>query len=541
MLSGFRPGFRLETLGSVVTLLGSADSSLDRMRVQKTRSVVRWPVVLAEGIGLLANLHPESEPMCEANSVSPVDAPSLPRARREMFSAFLLIVLLAAMAGKFALERRLEGYNRTLHVAPLTVVRRIFPEAAGVSPRHSGKGYDVTDTVGNVIGHVMHSESSGKTFTGYGGPIHLLIGISADGTVSGLALLPNRESSSFIEYLEEEGLFDVWTGKPVSVAADLPVDAISGATLSSRAIIRTVKATLSVSSEPERKIPVREWLIPVSWREWVAWSGLLTGLLIFTRRFLTGRLRWPGRLAVVVMVGFIGGTSLSSAVLAGWCREGLPTDLFTPVLITAVLSAAIALVSGRNFYCTSLCPFGAFQELAAHLPWIRRIRVPAALGRCLLWLRGWVLAALFLSVFAGILGDLTYVEPFAAFQFRVCPREVLGLALLLLLLSAFIPRFWCRYVCPTGYFLECLRGQSVNDHRRSSRERVLTLILIAMLAIELVSFYRAGVTSATTGRFPMEEISPGGPKGGDGRLPRNSSPAGNTWPDWSGGEDSEGG
>ena len=45
-------------------------------------------------------------------------------------------------------------------------------------------------------------------------------------------------------------------------------------------------------------------------------------------------------------------------------------------------------------------------------------------------------------------------EPFAAFLFRTAPPVALVLAGVFIILSVFVPRPYCRFVCPTGTLLK---------------------------------------------------------------------------------------
>jgi polyferredoxin len=45
-------------------------------------------------------------------------------------------------------------------------------------------------------------------------------------------------------------------------------------------------------------------------------------------------------------------------------------------------------------------------------------------------------------------------EPFAAFLFRTAPPVALTLALGFTILSMFVPRPYCRFVCPTGSLIK---------------------------------------------------------------------------------------
>ncbi len=59
-------------------------------------------------------------------------------------------------------------------------------------------------------------------------------------------------------------------------------------------------------------------------------------------------------------------------------------------------------------------------------------------------------AALMLLMITGVWFDWMDYEPFSAFLFTTASPIVIGVALAFVALSVFIPRPYCRFVCPTG-------------------------------------------------------------------------------------------
>ena len=153
----------------------------------------------------------------------------------------------------------------------------------------------------------------------------------------------------------------------------------------------------------------------------------------------------------VAVLGVWNGLFLSTARLVGWAGAGLPrapADLAAALLLLAM--AFLYPVFGRaSHYCLHVCPFGAAQDLAGRLP-VRKGRIPPALARGLTELRRMLWAALMLALWCGAWGRWMEWELFGAFAWRAVPPLVVALAVVFVVLSAFVPRAYCRFVCPTG-------------------------------------------------------------------------------------------
>ena len=156
-----------------------------------------------------------------------------------------------------------------------------------------------------------------------------------------------------------------------------------------------------------------------------------------------------GQLTIVTL------TSLIEAAVAG---QGLAFLLADPVavLLWAFVLATLV-VWGRGTFCGWLCPFGALQELlslAAQRLKFKPVRVRRRLDAGLKWVKYGVLATLVSG--AGLSAAWTEtaveVEPFKTaislgFD-RAWPYVVW--ALCCAVLSVFVFRGYCRYVCPLG-------------------------------------------------------------------------------------------
>ena len=117
-----------------------------------------------------------------------------------------------------------------------------------------GKVYEASDKEGTLQGHVVEAVSG----EGYGGTIDLYIGVTTDGTVSGVSILEISETpglgmkaeSVLIPQLEgvQTDAFS-YTKIKSDTNPDNVIDAISGATITTRAVTNAVNGGLEAAVE----------------------------------------------------------------------------------------------------------------------------------------------------------------------------------------------------------------------------------------------------------------------------------------------------
>lgn len=153
----------------------------------------------------------------------------------------------------------------------------------------------------------------------------------------------------------------------------------------------------------------------------------------------------------LAVLGLWNGLFLSTARLVGWADGDLPgnaADLSAALLMLAM--AFLYPLFGRpSHYCLHVCPFGAVQELAGRLP-VAKWKMPPRLVRAIEAFRRALWAVLMLALWCGPFAGWMGWELFGAFAWRAVPPLLAGLALVFAALAVFVPRPYCRFVCPTG-------------------------------------------------------------------------------------------
>ena len=332
---------------------------------------------------------------------------------------------------------------------------------------------------------VVNTKPLAKDVQGYGGPVPLKIHIK-DGRVAAVEAEPNAESPDFFNRAKE--LLNHWQNKSVDEALAEDVDAVSGATFSSKAIIANMQrglayakqhgqwgedgsvGALGTSAPPivgsvdgsvgaadtsashivgseDGSVGALETSAPPI----VALVVVLLGAVV--PLFYNNRRLHLVQLAVnVVVLGLWTGTFVSYTlflrIFAGGVSLSTIGALAAPLLMLIV--ALIYPLAGRSgHYCANICPFGSAQELAGKLS-RRKLRITPRVLKLLSVLRNLLWGVLMALLLTGTCTAWIDYELFTAFLYSSASVWVIVLAALFLVLSVWVPRPYCRFVCPTG-------------------------------------------------------------------------------------------
>ena len=314
---------------------------------------------------------------------------------------------------------------------------------------------------------IVNTKPLAKDVQGYGGPVPLRIHVSKDGVVAAIEAEPNAETPDFFN--QAKSLLTRWQGKTVDVAmAETDkVDAVSGATFSSNAIIANMQRGLAYANrhtaqskaatdasgailEGSGSSSASGWTIGGIAALIVVLLGAIVPLFYKSRRWHTVQL-----VLNVVVLGLWTGTFVSFTILMRLFSGGLSlaalATLAAPLLIV-VVALFYPLAGKPGHYCAHVCPFGSAQELAGKLT-RRKLRVPVRLNKALNMFRTVLWAVLMVLLLTGTWVVWIDYELFTAFLYSSASVWVVVLAVLFLVLSVWVPRPYCRYVCPTGTLL----------------------------------------------------------------------------------------
>ena len=350
----------------------------------------------------------------------------------------LVVVMLVLSAAAILRDGRIFGHDlRQTHAAVVSVAQG--SDTLSVQP-------DGT--------FVVNTRVLAKDVQGYGGPVPLKIHIDKDGRLTAIEAEPNAESPSFFDRAKE--LFSRWQGKTIDEAMAEDVDAVSGATFSSKAIIENVQRGLAYAKQRgQRGEDGSVGALETSAPPIVALVAVLLGAVVplFTNN---RRLHLVQLVVNVVVLGLWTGTFVSYTLFlrlfAGGVSLSAIGTLAAPLLMLIV--ALLYPLAGRSgHYCAHVCPFGSAQELAGKLS-RRKLRITPRVLRVLTALRNLLWGVLMALLLTGTCSAWIDYELFTAFIYSSASVWVIVLAVLFLVLSVWVPRPYCRFVCPTGALMK---------------------------------------------------------------------------------------
>ena len=337
---------------------------------------------------------------------------------------------------------------------------------------------------------VLRTGETGRSIVGYQGPSDVWL-LAAGDTVTAATIGASFDNEPYVGYVRDEWRYDSpfvglawpadWT--PYDTALLRDYEGVSGATATSLAAVRSVLR--AQSSDPRETVglrPVRPAMSSLAIAAWAIIGGLVA-IGPFRNRLVSVR-RW----VTFIGLGFGLGGLLSVAMWVGWARTG-QQPVAVGLLTLTVVAVAAPVVTGRNVYCSHLCPHGAVQQLiipdrlkraAGRRSTGRRLRRPLIrwgskapiICFCLLYL-----ACLIRNTWLPV-----DAEPFDAYLFPTCGFATIVLFALSLLAARTEPMAFCRLACPTGGLLQSLRLT-----RREARVRFADVVLAATCGLTFLA------------------------------------------------------
>ncbi|MBQ4548372.1 MAG: 4Fe-4S binding protein [Bacteroidales bacterium] len=363
-------------------------------------------------------------------------------------------------------------------------VNKYYEEADSISLEDVNFYYVFND--GNIIGTVMNTSPYSDEIYGYNSVTPLNIYLDSCDKIVEVEMCENRESRGFVNKVINSGFLDSWDGLTVEEAAKHHVDAVSGSTFSSTAMAQSLQTRMSLLSQQKARLYSWDWNLFIR-QVCVLIVTVLATICFFMpkpKKFKNseswglgdlGTLRRISLLLSIAILGFWTNSLLSLSLFCNWLTNGVSLAIQLPILIIAILSIILPLVTKKAFYCQYLCPFGAAQEFAGLIKSndkslkskdkgqkskdesLKSSSIKANIYKVFSVLRKVTLLSLLIIFALGVGLDLSVVEPFPIFNYQSIGFGVAIFATVILILSIFIKKPWCNYLCPTGTLLESFR------------------------------------------------------------------------------------
>lgn len=295
--------------------------------------------------------------------------------------------------------------------------------------------------------------------SGYKGEVPVEIILGDGDLIDTVQLGENDETKAYIKKIIREGLLDQWDGMTLVEVEQAVVDAVSGATFSSNAIIANVRAEAARMANIDPTVQSQcttDWWI----KQIAAWMVLALAVVCYLFPAKTQKWRWVLLVATIGVLGFWQGTFLSMQMLYNYVINGSSLLQIT-LSVILVLAIAAPLLFNKSFYCQYVCPFGMLQEAVSKVP-VRKIKLSPRVLKVFSWTRRLSFVAFVVLLWANPLFAADEWEPFSSF---IIVRDITNFAAVSVLIiagvsviaSMFMAKAWCRTLCPVGEFFSILQ------------------------------------------------------------------------------------
>lgn len=310
---------------------------------------------------------------------------------------------------------------------------------------------------------------------GYGGKLMVAAAVDLSGEIINVVVVKHRETASFFRRVKNKDLIESLSGKMVNDSFELgeSVDAVTGATMTSRALTESVRlAARRIADKMPGFEPAPEPPLKLRFGGPEIVLALLFALGFIARAHWfpwTKTARWVSMLSGLVFLGYLFNKPLTlayinKALLGFW--PAWQVQPFFYLLLSGIFLSLIFV--GWNPYCRWFCPFGAAQECLSLVGGTKK-KMSGKIHRFLLWLpRVLAFSAIILALYHRNPSVSSY-EVFGA-MFQLIGTDFIFILLgITLAASLFLHRPWCRYLCPLRPVTEY-----VHTWRQWMREKIKT-------------------------------------------------------------------
>ena len=310
--------------------------------------------------------------------------------------------------------------------------------------------------------------STGKA-KGYAGPIKVATRFNHLLKIEDVHILSASETPSYFRRVKNKDFTGSFRDRPYdyNMTQIAETNAVSGATKTCTAIARaTRKSSIKITRHLDHVETITPEEPPVRFgaKETIIILLFLLGMISYLPHFKYKKLlRWITLSSGLLLLGFIYNSPITlthiNSILAGFWPDW-HTEIYVYLLIFGLL--VILLTSGKNPYCSHICPFGAMQEILGRLGKAKPLKTRAVY--LWIWLQrsvAWI--AILIALATRNPGISDYVVFGAAFQ--LTGSHIMFILLgSMIILSLVVHRPWCNFLCPV---------RPVTDYIKTVRNKLI--------------------------------------------------------------------
>ncbi|QTN34089.1 4Fe-4S binding protein [Akkermansiaceae bacterium] len=377
------------------------------------------------------------------------------------------------VAARFGAKGMDQWFPESLRLAD---VEKWFPGADAITDGGYPGSFSVRKGAED-LGSVLRSSRMGVSARGFNGTSDVIVALDREGgKVLGIGLLGSRDNEPYVGDVGEEVKYaDGFAGKNIAdILAEDPRESpslfTSGASYTNSAVVASVSEMLRrhIADGASRGFPWKSSLA-------LAWIALGVGLAFHE----SGKRRniRTAYAAVSVVAGLGLGWMVSQDQIIGWGANGLGLRNALPLLVLTAVALLVPAFTGKNVYCSHICPHGAAQTLAGRFV-KKRFHLPPKLHAILVRVPWLTLLVIWALAFLASGVPFAYFEPFETWSsgyVAFVPAAILTLGILS---AFFLPQGYCHYGCPTGALLKFLTH---SPSAWTRRDTIATLLIATAL------------------------------------------------------------
>ncbi|MCM1991760.1 FMN-binding protein [Oceanirhabdus seepicola] len=376
---------------------------------------------------------------------------------RELYLAFLAVSLFIFGAYSMFFSGESEDYASKIYEVNSNILKT---EQLSNSPLIY-KAYAENDP--NEFYFVAFTES-----VGYQSTIEVMTMINKEGNIEQVEIIKQGETPAFYEKLESVkfgnrfkgiSIFEPvyidnakgYAGSSEGIKTNNKVDAVGGATISSAAITKAVNdATSVISNDYFNKNVINPFYkFSIGLNELALILIFIIATLSVYIKSINKYRKWILLYSAIVL-GFYLNKFVTFGMIFSLLGGNWPAFNNISWYLLIIGTITLILITGKNLYCSWICPFGAAQESIFKFGGLKPIKLNSKLVKIFTLIPPTLAyMALMIVFYTNEIQTLAY-DPFGAI-FNLTALPIMWMSLpILIFISLFQSRFYCTYFCPIG-------------------------------------------------------------------------------------------